>query len=64
MRITEIAKIKGRKLIVEKVKYEFAAVLPGVVAETMQDSEKIFINEPRLAVAMNVWISQIKGKCL
>ena len=62
MRIMEIAKVKGKKLLMEKVKFEFTAILPGVVAETSQDQEKIFVNEPRLAIAMNVWISHLKGK--
>ena len=64
MRIMEIAKVKGRKIVMEKVKFEFAAILPGVVAETSQDGEKIFVNEPRLAIAMNFWISHIKGKSI
>ena len=46
----------------EKSKFEFSAVLPGAVAETTQDESKVYINEPRLAIVMNFWISQIKGK--
>lgn len=63
-RITEIAKVKARKMIMEKSKFEFSAVLPGAVAETTQDESKIYINEPRLAISMNFWITQIKGKTI
>ena len=46
----------------EKSKFEFSAVLPGTIAETTQDDTKVFINEPRLAICMNIWTAQIKGK--
>ena len=62
MRISEIAKVKAKKMILEKIRYEFCCILPGVVAETCQDESKIYINEPRLAIAMNFWTSLIKGK--
>ena len=45
----------------ERVKYEFAAILPGATAETPCDQNKVYINEPRLAITMNFWISKIKG---
>ena len=64
LRITEYAKVKARKVIMEKSKFEFSAVLPGAVAETTQDESKIYINEPRLAISMNFWITQIKGKTI
>ena len=60
-RVTEIAKVKGRRMIMERIKYEFAAILPGALAETSCDQNKVFVNEPRLAIAMNMWISKIKG---
>ena len=57
----EIAKIRSKAVIAEKVKFEFCCVLPGVTAETILPGS-IYSGEPRLAVTMNLFIDKVKGK--
>ena len=57
---TEIAKITAKGIIAEKVKMEFTCVLPGVTSETIQD-DHIYVNEPRLAMAMDLFTNNLKG---
>ena len=61
MRITEMAKVRAKKTILEKTKYEFTAILPGVLEETEKGEELIYMNEPRLAICINFWTDKIKG---
>ena len=44
-----------------KTIFELAIVLPGVISEAPTEGPLIFAQEPRLAVASNFWIHQIKG---
>ena len=56
-----MAKVRAKKTILEKTKYEFTAILPGVLEETASGEEMVFINEPRLAICINFWTDKIKG---
>ena len=47
-------------MIAEKVRFEFACVLPGITTETLQ-KEGIFVAEPRLALTMGLFTGSIKG---
>ena len=62
MRITEIAKVRAKKMILEKTKFEFTAILPGAISETNSEEDMVYINEPRLAICINLWTNQVKGK--
>ena len=48
-------------MVAEKVRFEFACVLPGITSETPQ-KEGIFIAEPRLALTMGLFTGNIKGR--
>ena len=56
-----MAKVRAKKTILEKTKYEFTAILPGVLEETANGEEMVYINEPRLAICINFWTDKIKG---
>ena len=63
LRVTEIAKLKAKGLIAEKVKFEFACVLPGTTAATVVDGH-VYVNEPRLVIALDMFNYKIKGMLL
>ena len=50
-------------MVAEKVRFEFACVLPGITSETPQ-KEGIFIAEPRLALMTGLFTENIKGQFL
>ena len=60
MRITEIAKIKAKGMVAEKARFEFACVLPGITSSTPAD-DRIYVNEPRMTVALDMFNCKIKG---
>ena len=49
-------------MILEKTKFEFTAILPGAISETNSEEDMVYINEPRLAICINLWTNQVKGK--
>ena len=61
IRVTELSKVRARKVVMSKTIFELAIVLPGVLTEMPTNGSMIFAREPRLAVASNFWIHQIKG---
>ena len=60
VRITEISKLRAKGLIAEKNKYEFACVLPGITSSTVVDGQ-VYVNEPRMVVALDMFNNKIKG---
>ena len=61
IRVTELSKVRAKRVVMNKTIFELAIVLPGVISETPTNGSHIFAREPRLAVASNFWIHQIKG---
>ena len=59
--ITELAKVSAKGTIAEKVKAEFTCVLPGVTSDTIQE-DLIYAKEPRLAIAMDLFVDSFKGQ--
>ena len=60
-RSISIAKVRSSKLVLAKTKYEFTLLCPGEISNKPGDKGKIFMGEPRIALAMNVFTNQIKG---
>ena len=56
----EIAKLKAKGMIAEKTRFEFACVLPGITTSTVVDG-LIYVNEPRLVIALDLFNDKIKG---
>ena len=48
-------------MIAEKVKFEFACVLPGITSSTGADGH-VYVNEPRLVIALDMFNGKIKGR--
>lgn len=47
-------------MVAEKARYEFACVLPGITSSTIVD-DQIYVNEPRLVVALDMFNCKIRG---
>ena len=60
-RVVELCQVKAKKLIMAKSKYELSLICPGEVTESFKEEGKVFANEPRLAVCMNIWTTRITG---
>ena len=62
VRVLELSKVRSKKLILTKTKYELAVVCPGEVTNMPGNKDKVYAKEPRLMLALNVFTNQIKGK--
>ena len=60
-RILEIAKVRSKRLIMTKTKYEFVLVRPGEIAPVKLDKEKLSAEDPKMAILMSWWTDNIKG---
>ena len=61
MRVVEIAKVRSKKLVMTKTRYEFALIRPGEVTPVANNDGKTSAEDPKLAVLMGWWTKNIKG---
>ena len=60
-RVIELSQVRAKKLIMGKSKFELTLVCPGEITECYKEEGKIYANEPRIAVGMNLWTIRISG---
>ena len=64
IRVLEMAKVRSKRLVMTKTRYEFAMVRPGEITPIKSEREKTSAEDPKMAVLMCWWTNNIKGKII